>query len=67
MSTKTFRISRFDPSSDKHAYWATYTIEAKPKFSVLDGLFAILENQDGTLGFRYSCRAGMCGSCAMRI
>lgn len=64
---KTLRIRRFDPSHDERAYWATYTIEAKPKFSVLDGLFAILESQDGTLGFRYSCRAGMCGSCAMRI
>ncbi len=64
---KTFKIRRFDPSNDTRPYWATYTIEAKSKFSVLDGLFAILENQDGTLGFRYSCRAGMCGSCAMRI
>jgi succinate dehydrogenase/fumarate reductase iron-sulfur protein len=64
---KTFKIRRFDPSNDARPYWATYTVEAKPKFSVLDGLFAILENQDGTLGFRYSCRAGMCGSCAMRI
>jgi len=64
---KTFRIRRFDPSNDARPHWATYTIEAKPKFSVLDGLFSILENQDGTLGFRYSCRAGMCGSCAMRI
>lgn len=64
---KTFKIRRFDPGNDTRPHWATYTIEAKPKFSVLDGLFAILENQDGTLGFRYSCRAGMCGSCAMRI
>ncbi|MGA3036002.1 MAG: succinate dehydrogenase iron-sulfur subunit [Vulcanimicrobiaceae bacterium] len=64
---KTFRIRRFDPGQDARPYWATYRLEAKPKFSVLDGLFAILENQDGTLGFRYSCRAGMCGSCAMRI
>ena len=63
----TFRILRYDPSTDARPRWATYTIESKPKFSVLDGLFAILETQDGTLGFRYSCRAGMCGSCAMRI
>lgn len=64
---KTLRIRRYHPAKDSHPYWATYTIEAKPKLSVLDGLFAVLEQQDGTLGFRYSCRAGMCGSCAMRI
>ena len=61
------RIRRFDPQSDAKPYWATYTIEAKPKLSVLDGLFAVLEEQEGALGFRYSCRAGMCGSCAVRI
>jgi succinate dehydrogenase/fumarate reductase iron-sulfur protein len=64
---KTLRVRRFEPAKDAHPYWASYTIEAKPKLSVLDGLFAVLEQQDGTLGFRYSCRAGMCGSCAMRI
>lgn len=63
---KIFRVRRFDPEGSR-SYWTTYTQEAKPKFSVLDGLFAIMEEQDGTLGFRYSCRAGMCGSCAMRI
>lgn len=63
----TFRIRRFDPDRDGQPYWSTYDVEAKPKFSVLDGLFAILEGQDGSLAFRYSCRAGMCGSCAMRI
>lgn len=35
--------------------------------SVLDGLFWILERVDATLSFRYSCRAGMCGSCAMVV
>lgn len=63
----TFRIRRFDPNTDAHPYWSAHTIDALPKFSVLDGLFAILESQDGSLAFRYSCRAGMCGSCAMRI
>ncbi len=35
--------------------------------SVLDGLFAVLEDEEGGLAFRYSCRAGMCGSCAMIV
>ncbi len=66
-ATKTFRIRRFDPEKSPSPYWASYPVEIKPKQNVLDGLFAILENHEGGLAFRYSCRAGMCGSCAMRI
>jgi succinate dehydrogenase / fumarate reductase, iron-sulfur subunit len=35
--------------------------------TVLEGLFYIKENLDGTLAFRTSCRMGICGSCAMMI
>lgn len=34
---------------------------------VLDGLIHIKNNVDKTLGFRRSCREGICGSCAMNI
>lgn len=34
---------------------------------VLDLLVKIRETQDSSLGFRYACRVGMCGSCAMVI
>ncbi len=34
---------------------------------VLDALFYIKDHLDGTLGFRRSCREGICGSCAMNI
>lgn len=34
---------------------------------VLDGLIHIKNHLDGTLGFRRSCREGICGSCAMNI
>lgn len=34
---------------------------------VLDGLIHIKNNLDRTLGFRRSCREGICGSCAMNI
>jgi len=34
---------------------------------VLDALFQILETQDHSLAFRYSCRSAVCGSCAMFI
>ena len=63
----TFRVRRFDPERDRKPRWTSYRVQVRPKMSVLDALFAILEEQDGTLGFRYSCRAEMCGSCAMVI
>lgn len=66
-SKRTLRIKRRESGSRHRPYWASYEVEARPKLSVLDALFAVLEEQDGTLAFRYSCRAGMCGSCAMRI
>jgi succinate dehydrogenase/fumarate reductase iron-sulfur protein len=34
---------------------------------VLDGLIHIKNEIDSTLGFRRSCREGICGSCAMNI
>jgi succinate dehydrogenase/fumarate reductase iron-sulfur protein len=53
--------------SGRRPRWQAYRIEARPMMSVLDALFWILEHDDPTLAFRYSCRAGMCGSCAMVI
>ena len=49
------RMDKFD--LDKH--------EVGPM--VLDGLIHIKNNLDRTLGFRRSCREGICGSCAMNI
>ena len=34
---------------------------------VLDALLYVRHNIDPSLGFRYSCRAGMCGSCAVVV
>jgi succinate dehydrogenase/fumarate reductase iron-sulfur protein len=62
----TLRIARSDGGSSPRST-RDYSIEARPKMSVLDALLAVVEEQDASLAFRYSCRAGMCGSCAMRI
>ena len=35
--------------------------------TVLDALVEIQRGQDATLAFRYACRVGMCGSCAMVV
>jgi len=62
-----FRILRFDPTADKKPEFGDYRLRTEGALTVLEGLFDILENQDGSLGFRYSCRSEVCGSCAMHI
>lgn len=61
-------VQRFDPSADALPYWQSYQVKlARPGMTVLDALFEVLNHQDGTLSFRFCCRAGVCGSCAMMI
>jgi succinate dehydrogenase/fumarate reductase iron-sulfur protein len=61
------RVKRYDPAVGRRPRWQAYAVEARSMMSVLDALFWILESLDPTLAFRFSCRAGMCGSCAMVI
>jgi succinate dehydrogenase / fumarate reductase iron-sulfur subunit len=63
----TFRIQRFHPERGPHPFWQDYTFELKPAMTVLEGLYQVLEYIDHTLAFRSSCRAAVCGSCAMHI
>ena len=44
-----------------------YEIPYETSLTVLEGLFHIQEKLDGSLAFRYCCRASICGSCAMYI
>jgi succinate dehydrogenase iron-sulfur subunit len=37
------------------------------RMSVLDALFCIQREMDSSLGFRCSCRVGMCGTCAVYV
>jgi succinate dehydrogenase / fumarate reductase iron-sulfur subunit len=65
-----FRIKRQDPRSKKNpeAYWQEHTVTYEGEnLTVLEGLFYIQEKFDGSLSFRYCCRASICGSCAMYI
>jgi fumarate reductase iron-sulfur subunit len=44
-----------------------YEVEAREGMTVLDALVVVQRALDPTLAFRYACRVGMCGSCAMVI
>jgi succinate dehydrogenase / fumarate reductase iron-sulfur subunit len=61
------KIRRFNPETDKKAWWGKYEIEAEPTDRVLDALHQVKWYHDGTLTLRRSCAHGICGSDAMRI
>ena len=65
-STINLKIFRFDPEYE-NPHYQTYTVETQPGMTVLGALFDVLDNQDGTLAFRYSCRWAICGSCAVAL
>ena len=52
---------------DSAGVFQTFQVNCASRMSVLDVLTQIQSIQDSTLAFRYSCRAGMCGSCSMRV
>ena len=63
----TVRIRRSGPEDEPGGRLESFRIAMEPKQSVLDLVVAIQNTQDPTLAFRYSCRAGMCGTCSMRV
>jgi len=63
----TFYIRRFDPAKDEAPREQQFSLQVERGMTVLDGLHRLKETQDPTLAFRFSCRMGVCGSCAMLI
>ena len=69
MSEKvTFRIKRFNPDeAERGSYWEEFDIEVVKGKTLLEGFFDIMETMDGSLTFRFACRAGICGSDAVYV
>lgn len=62
----TLRVKRF--SNEKMQFVTDeYKVKADRFTTVLDALIMAKEWQDNTLSIRYSCRMGICGSCAMVV
>jgi succinate dehydrogenase / fumarate reductase iron-sulfur subunit/fumarate reductase iron-sulfur subunit len=55
-------VTRSDPAAR-----ATFEVARFEPMMVLDALLAIQREQEPALGFRFSCRVGMCGTCTVRI
>ena len=60
------KVRRFVPS-ERTFRESDYKISADKFTTVLDALIGVKEKEDHTLSVRYSCRMGICGSCAMVI
>jgi len=61
------KVQRFAPESDARPRFEEHIVEVGERSSVLDALFAAQRADAPDLAFRFSCRVGMCGSCAMVV
>ncbi|HXH82006.1 MAG TPA: succinate dehydrogenase/fumarate reductase iron-sulfur subunit [Candidatus Tectomicrobia bacterium] len=64
-SRRTLEVLRWSPGEADR--WQRYPVTAGADTTVLDALVEIQRGQDPGLAFRYACRVGMCGSCAMVV
>ncbi len=65
--SSTLRVFRYDPDQGGASRYDSFRIPASGQTTVLDALAWIQNTEDPTLAFRYSCRVGMCGTCAMVV
>lgn len=63
-STVTLEVARGESGSGRTRFEVP-VLSAHAR--VLDALNWVREHEDPTLGFRYACRVGMCGSCAIVV
>jgi len=60
-------VQRSAAEAGQPSRFEDYTVEVEEKASILDALFALQRGPCPDLAFRFSCRVGMCGSCAMVV
>jgi succinate dehydrogenase/fumarate reductase iron-sulfur protein len=56
------KIGRSDPNAR-----SSFEVARFEPMMALDALLAIQREDEPSLGFRYSCRVGMCGTCTVRL
>ncbi|MCE2453976.1 MAG: succinate dehydrogenase/fumarate reductase iron-sulfur subunit, partial [Nitrospinae bacterium] len=61
------RIRRGGAAGDPDERFDEFQVETGPRMTVLDALVAVQSAQEPALSFRYSCRVGMCGTCALKV
>lgn len=48
-------------------YWAEYAVASRENQTVLDVVTEVQRTHEPSLAYRFACRVGVCGSCAMTI
>ena len=61
-ATVSVRVARSDSAAQ-----SAFEVDRFEPMTVLDLLLAIQREQDLSIGFRYSCRVAMCGTCTLRV
>ena len=67
MRKVTVSVHRSASEAGQKPRFETHDLEVADKASILDALFALQRGPCPDLAFRFSCRVGMCGSCAMVV
>lgn len=65
--TVSLRLSVWHQEPGAEGGLRDYLVEVPAEGMVVDALFALQRQADPTFAFRVSCRAGICGSCAVRV
>ncbi|MCW5604714.1 MAG: succinate dehydrogenase/fumarate reductase iron-sulfur subunit [Burkholderiales bacterium] len=60
-------IRRYDPAADAEPRYERYEVSGQDNWRVLDVLCSIYEHQAGDLAYQFACRAGRCGTCAVKV
>ncbi len=60
-------ILRQDPEKGETPHLESYDIPEKDKMKILDALNYINTEYNANIAYRCSCRAGQCGSCALKM
>jgi len=63
---KFLDVSIWRGNSDGGAY-QSFRVPAQESQTILDVVSWVQQNEDPSLSYRYACRVGMCGSCAMMV
>jgi len=66
-SSVKVNVQLYDPTRDPKPRYESYDVPYVEGMRVLDALHHIHDHYNGSLAYRWECRAGQCGSCAMMI
>ncbi len=65
MQTNTLELDIW--RGDRDGHFEAFSLPLRESQTILDAVTEIQRTQDASLAYRFACRVGMCGSCAMVV